>query len=163
MKSKKILTILLILGSLTIFDCNHSKIVREPIDNSFVVLLKNDNREFVTIYSDLNKITQKDFTNHSIGKEERLDFINKQRKVTSEEFAKLSQMGNVYMVENNPSLDLQKIIEKNTLKNDVLSFLTIPDNQKGLVLKYLYYKGSYVIFKEYRGDYVMIPMNKKAE
>ncbi|MBK6353132.1 MAG: hypothetical protein IPF46_06945 [Saprospiraceae bacterium] len=159
MQSKGILSGILLMVCCVI-GCNQSNLIKEPLDNSFVILLTNDNKEFITIYSDLNKITPKDFTKLNVGKKERLDFINIKRKVTAEEFVKLEKMGNIHMVINDQNLDLQKIVDGNTLKDNLLSFSNIPDNQKGLVIKYLHNKGYYVIFKEYRGDYVMIPIKR---
>ncbi len=159
MQTKRILSALIVI-SISYIGCISQKESKEPITNSFVFLQRYDGIEFCTIYYDLNEIIHRDFTIDSVGKKERLKLIHKERKVTTIEFEKLSKMGNVYIIQENLNFDLEEIEKKYLLDKNVIAFLKIPDGQKGILLKHLWQKGYYVIFKEYQGDYVIVPMEK---
>ena len=158
MQCKKIL-FSIILITISYLGCKRA-INPVIITNGFVCLERYDNVEFYTIYSDLYKITPVDFMDKNVGKQERLDLINKQIKVSKLEFDKLKEMGNVFIVEKKQIPNIDTLLQKYIIKEDLLNFLAIPDEQKGFILKYLWSKGYCVIFKEYRGDYVIVSCAK---
>jgi hypothetical protein len=127
-------------------------------ENAFVCLLREDNKEFVCFFGDLYKITERDFRDNSIGQKERIDILNRCRKVNFAEFKILETMGNIHIVTGGNEINLDVFSNSFIYGKKNIEFMKIPEDRKGLVVKHLWCKGYYIIFKEYRGEYSLVPL-----
>lgn len=72
-------------------------------------------------------------------------------------------MGDLHIIESEDKIDLEKIANTYIYDTKMLAFNDIPDEQKGLIIKHLWSKGFYVIFKDYQGEYEIVSKNKKVK
>lgn len=124
-----------------------------PADDSYVPLRLEDGREFFTIFHSLNVITPSDVLDLSVGQAERTRLLRMKKKVTMADFDELKRRFEVFLVDYSKRDALYDFIAAHFGEIDSLGFVDIPDDLKGLTLKYLYQYGYHLVFSEFQGEY----------
>jgi hypothetical protein len=156
MYSKRILSATLFSVMITLLSCVNQPTADLVIpETCFVPVIRFDNKTYYCLFQDLNLITPYVFEDSSVGQTDRIDFVKGKRKLTLIEFEKIKKRGEIYDVPE--PVDSSMEIKKYIYGNDKLSFMSIPDSEKGLVLHCLWKQNFYVNYGEYEGIYLLIP------